>query len=511
MTHSLKVPRLERAPYEPPPVTTARCLRMLALLVMTAAPGPALAQQAERDQPRLGTISFPTSGSPAAQADFITGVLYMHSFEYDEAAEAFREAQRKDPAFAMAYWGEAMSYTHPIWNQQDAAAARAALGRLAPTREARAAKTPTARERAWIEPVEILYGDGPKARRDTLYARAMERLVAEHPDDEARAFLALAILGLNQGVREVPSYMRAGAIALDILQRNPDHPGAAHYAIHAFDDPAHAPLGLNAARAYSGIAPGAAHAQHMTTHIFLALGMWPEVIAQNTIAAGPQRDRWTAGHYTYWLHYGLLQAGRIDEAVELLDALRSHHSGSGSPPQRMHLVLARAQQAITGERWTDPALQWPLEEATLPPIIAAVDAFTRGFVAARAGNLGTATTAGEELRRIAGSPDDSSVPLLLSGELEAVLMRARGDSSGAERRLRDVAAAAAALPVEFGPPDFIKPPYELLGEWMLEDGRHTDAKQAFERALALMPGRLLSQRGLARANEALAVAVRDGR
>jgi tetratricopeptide (TPR) repeat protein len=319
------------------------------------------------------------------------------------------------------------------------------------------------------------------------------------------------MLGLNQGVRDVPAYMRAGAIALDVLQRNPDHPGAAHYAIHAFDDPSHAPLGLNAARAYSRIAPGAAHAQHMTTHIFLALGMWSEVIAQNVVAAGPDRGRWSAGHYTYWLHYGLLQAGRIDEAVALLDELRAHHGNTGALHQRIHLALGRAHQAITGERWDDPALGWPLDAATFPPLIAAVDAFTRGYAALQDGNVPMAAATADEMERSAAQAATRSIPRLLAGELQAALKRAKGDTSGAEQRLRDVAAAAAALPVEFGPPDFVKPPYELLGEWLLADGRHAEAKQAFESALALMPGRLLSLRGLDKANAALAIAVRVNR
>ena len=481
-----------------------------ALLLMLVVTAPAvLAQNAASDAGRLGTITFPTSaGAAAAQTDFVTGVLYMHSFEYDEAAEAFRAAQAKDPGFALAYWGEAMTHTHPLWNQQDLAAGRAALGKLAATPQTRAAKAPTERERRWLETAEVLYGEGSKARRDTLFARAMERLVADHPDDEARAFLALAYLGLNQAVRDVPSYMRAGAIALDILQRNPDHPGAAHYAIHAFDDPAHAPLGLNAARAYSGIAPGAAHAQHMTTHIFLALGMWPEVIAQNTIAAGPDRRRWTAGHYTYWLHYGLLQAGRTEEAVALLDELRANDDGSSSPRIRMHLALARAHQAITAERWTDGAMNWPLGAATFPPLFTAIDAFAQGFVALRRGDTTTAAALYADLERVSGAAANSKMPKLLAGQLDAALMRERGDKAGAERRLREVAARAAALPVEFGPPDFVKPPYELLGEWLLADGRAADARQAFEASLALMPGRLLSTRGLEQANDALAIATK---
>src|SRR5688572_10517215 len=264
---------------------------------------------------KLGTISFPNSGATAGQAPFIRGVLLLHSFQYDEAAVAFREAQTADRGFALAYAGEALTYTHPVWNEQDTSAARAVLMRLAPSAAIRRDKAKTSREKMYMDAVEALYGPGTKPKRDTLFAAAIERIVAEHPeDDEAKVFLALALLGLNQGERDVRTYMRAGAIAEEVLRRNPEHPGAAHFVIHAFDDPVHAPLGLWAARAYSRIAPGALHAQHMTTHIFLAMGMWDDVVSQNVIASGPQRERWRAGHATSWLGYGYLQQGRFDEA-----------------------------------------------------------------------------------------------------------------------------------------------------------------------------------------------------
>ncbi len=469
----------------------------LTLIVLAAAPDLGAAQGAGEGG-RLGTITFPTSGSAAAQPEFLRGVLYLHSFEYERAGEAFRAAQRLDPGFAMAYWGEALSLTHPVWNEQDLPAARAILARLAPNREARAAKAGTARERAWLEAVELLYGDGPKAQRDTLYAAAMDRLAAAYPDDEAQAFRALAQLGLNQGVREAAAYMRAGSLALDLMHRNPDHPGAAHYAIHAFDDPVHAPLGLAAARAYSGIAPGAAHAQHMTTHIFLALGMWPEVIAQNVIAAGPDRSRWQAGHYTYWLHYGLLQAGRTEEAAALLAELKAHQSDSAAAtaPRRIHLAMARAQQVITGERWSDSALAWTIVIPPQATVARAVDGFAAGFAALHRGDSTLAAARLAELRRLPSGTGLAAVPGLLARQLEAVLARRNGDRASADRLLRAVAEEAAALPVEFGPPDFVKPPYELLGEWLLEDGRTDLARQAFTRSLALMPGRALSLRGL---------------
>jgi tetratricopeptide (TPR) repeat protein len=476
--------------------------RALPLSLVLAA---VLAAPAAAQGERLGTVSFPNAGDRAAQPDFLRGLALLHSFEYDDAARAFRAAQQRDPAFALAYWGEAMTYTHPLWNEQDLPAARAALARLAPTAEARAARAPTPRERDWLATAEVLYGEGPKARRDTLLARALERLVAAYPDDdEAKAFHALWLMALGQGVRDVPAYMRAGAIATELLHRKPDHPGAAHYVIHAFDDPTHAPLGLAAARAYAQIAPAADHAQHMTTHIFLALGMWDETIAQNAIAAGPDTAAWQPGHYTYWLHYALLQEGRFREAEALLGSLHAHLQAPARVGRRAYLSNARAQQVINAERWSDPSLAWaiPLDDAGAAP--QAVDAFTRGFAAAMRGNRTETERRVAELGRLEGKEVGPLGGLpesvrLLRDELYAVHLRLEGKAADAMTALRDVAERSAAVPAEFGPPDFVKPPFELLGEWHLADGDLGAAQAAFTRSLALMPGRLRSLQGLVKA------------
>jgi tetratricopeptide (TPR) repeat protein len=243
--------------------TSSLALACFAIVAALAAPRAAAQEPVHIEG--LGSLSFPNSGDIEAQSDFLSGVLLVHSFEYDRAADAFRRAQEIDPDFAMAYWGEAMTYTHPVWNQKDTDAARTALARLGPTADARLAKAPTEREKGYLSAVEVLYGEGKKASLDTLYAAEMAKLANAYPDDlEAQAFHALALLGLSQGDRDVPTYMEAGAIALAAFNQNPDHPGAAHYTIHSFDDPTHAILAMDAAHAYSVIAPNAGHAQHMT-------------------------------------------------------------------------------------------------------------------------------------------------------------------------------------------------------------------------------------------------------
>ncbi|HEX5819069.1 MAG TPA: hypothetical protein VFY20_09330 [Gemmatimonadales bacterium] len=479
-------------------ITTRRALLVLSLALL-------LHDEAAAQQDRLGTLTFSNSGAAAAQPDFLRGVLLLHSFEYDDARAAFRAAQAKDPAFALAYWGDALTWTHGLWNEQNRDSARAALVRLAPTPAERAAKAPTPREKAYLASVEVLYGEGEKARRDTLYARALEALVRAYPDDdEAKLFHALAIMSESQAVRNVPAYMRGGAMALDVFARQPDHPGAAHYVIHAFDDPVHAPLGLPAARAYARIAPGADHAQHMTTHIFLALGMWPETVAQNVVASGPDSARWQPGHYTYWMHYGLLQQGRYDEAARLLDRLHTQMPARASIGRRAYLTNARGQQVLNAERWNDPALAWtvPIDDAGSVP--QAVDAFTRGYAALQRGDRAAAKRALAAIDAVRGKPAGPlgglpEMPAVLADELRAAILRAEGNKAEAQRLLRAVGERAATLPAEFGPPDLVKPPQELLGEWLLADGDAHAAQRAFARALELWPGRLRALQGLAAA------------
>jgi tetratricopeptide (TPR) repeat protein len=438
---------------------------MLREAVMAPALAAASALMLAAQEPRLGSADFPATCSEAALRHFRHGVLYLHSFEYADAAGAFRRARQTDSSCAMAVWGEAMSFNHPIWNEQNLEAGREALARLGRSREERLARAPTSRERMYLESVEVLYGGGGKQRRDTLYALAMERLAAAYPQDlEAKAFLALAILGLSQGVRSVPAYMRAAAIAEEVFRANPDHPGAAHYIIHAFDDPVHAPLGLPAARAYSRIAPDAAHAQHMTTHIFLAVGMWDEVVSQNEIAA--DLTAWVPGHYTEWLHYGLLQQGRYREAAALLERVRANASAE-RPRQARSLAFMRLQQRVA--------------TAELDELAGVLQG---------------------DSPRLGGDPAAARKSAALALQLRALSIRRGRRAEEAVAALREAAAIEDALPLEFGPPDLVKPSHELLGELLLDLGRPEPAQRAFERALELTPGRSRALAGLVRAASA---------
>src|SRR5437868_8272828 len=301
----------------------SRLVFTLALLIAICLPSAALGQGASA----LGKISFETSGSSASQAHFLRGVAALHSFWFEEALDEFRQSTKADPNFMMGYWGESMALNHPLWSEQDTEAAKQVIKKI------RDDVKVTDRERAYLNAVKALYGEGDKLARDMAYCAAMEKIYSNYPDDlEAAAFYALSLLGaVRPGDKGYRAQALAGAIALDVYARNPDHPGAAHYIIHAFDDPEHAILALPAARRYAQIAPDAHHARHMPAHIFLQLGMWTEAAAANE-SSWATSDAWVKRknlplsmrdyHSLQWLQYIYLQQGRYSKAEDLLAIVR---------------------------------------------------------------------------------------------------------------------------------------------------------------------------------------------
>jgi tetratricopeptide (TPR) repeat protein len=503
-----------------------RRLHLISLLTLVAA-GVAGAQKApaskhdHHDDPvaeHLGSIVWPTSATAAAHALFIRGVLYMHNFHYDEAAEVFREAQKKDAGDVMSYWGEAMSYTHPVWNEQDTTAARAALRRLAPTRAKRLARARTPRERAWLDAAETLYdGDLPKARRDTLYSAAMQRLHADRPNDpEAATFYALALLGLNQGERDTVTYARAYAVVDSVFTKHPEHPGAAHYLIHAVDDPDHAQLGLQAAEKYSQIASSAGHALHMTSHIFMALGMWDDVVTANERSQATV-STFVVPHVVTWLGYGLMQQGRYREAEHWIDSMYAQAKTAKSKEAREVSMGGTAELVAS---WNASSHLWTSRSALIRVDTAATDV-TTAMLGTALGALGRGERAladsmlseivvamREDSVRLAGltsaQPGDLSwhgVIRVRERVVRGLMLRAAGQRDSALVLLRAASAIEQSLPIDFGPPTSFKPPHEATGDVLLEMSRYAEAEAEYRLALARTPRRSQALLGLARAQK----------
>jgi tetratricopeptide (TPR) repeat protein len=472
------------------------------------------AQAADQVSVGLGTIHFPNSGAPQAQHDFIRGLLLLHSFEYRAARNAFQAAERTDPAFAMAYWGESLTYNQPLWGEQDLDAARVALAKLAATPEERAAKTGTARERGYLSSVEQLYGNGDKTLRDANYSAALRQLSHAYPDDlDARALYALSLLGLTDGVRNVANYMRAAAEAEAVYEIDKQHPGALHYLIHAYDDPVHAPLGLRAARRYGRVAPAAAHAQHMPSHIFFSLGLWDDAIKANVASLKISRTQGDGGyHALVWLIYAYLQEDRREEAERMMRSFERDVVTAPSKDNRIRLAYARAIWLVETGTAEVPDARSSIDSSGIASIgyFNAYD-FARGITAgAKTGEsrLALAQLRARTEAALAGKKGvtsdwhdtvtaaETAQAAIMATALDGVIQYYEGDRAAGIARLREAIVCADREEFEYGPPWSAKPLDELLGDLLLEDGQRAEAAAAFKKTLALYPNRRRARLGL---------------
>ncbi|MBZ0113211.1 MAG: hypothetical protein K8J08_12160 [Thermoanaerobaculia bacterium] len=474
-----------------------------------------LCGQALGQSPTLGELTFPNSGAPEAQAAFIDGVLYLHSFEYEPARAAFQRAQEIDPSFALAYWGEAMTHHHSLWDRQRPDLGEAALQKFGASPQERAQKTPTERERGFMTSVETVFGlteasaGKSKLERDVLYRDRMRRMYEDYPDDhEVAAFYGLSILGVASANREYAPYMRAAAVLLPIWDDNKLHPGAAHYLIHSLDDPVHAILALPMADAYIKIAPDAAHAQHMTSHIYTALGHWDDVVAANLRGFNVESAKTTytevmskeERHYTYWLAYGRLQQGRWDDAEELLAKMRDRLDNGATGAERAYYGAIIARYMFDTEDW-NVFEKWAAPSSVDIPT-AHYD-FARAFAAARLGKVEAARAfaasiepGGEGNPEIFLSEDEVRILRL---EVDAIVALAEGQNESAVSLMNEAVAMSRELPFRYGPPRLSKPTNELLGDVLAEVGDNEQAAQAYRDELDQSVRRTNSLLGLARA------------
>lgn len=475
----------------------------------------------------LGSLDFPNSGSKQAQGPFYRGVLLLHSFEYVDAREEFQAAQEIDPDFALAYWGEAMTHNHPLWRQQDLEAARDALDKLAPSFEERAAKAPTEREKGFLAAVEVLFGEGGKVQRDYDYSEVMRGLSERYPDDlEAKSFHALSVLGTRQGERDFSVYMQAASIVEEVFAVNPRHPGAAHYLIHSYDDPVHAPLGLRAARVYADIAPAASHAQHMISHIFVAMGEWENSVESNVNAWEVSVDRAKKKgldadaqnyHALYWLMYSYLQLGRYEEARAKLDMMAGFAEETKTGRSTWHYAAMRAAYIVeTGAS----KLPTSIEPDSLRLSGAAKQYFADGFGALNAGDLDEARLALGALEEAIESSSPGSLDKQVDWfsevsdgtladatvqlkSLGAMIALEEGKTDRAIQLLEEATAIESSRPLEYGPPSITQPSHELYGHVLSTLKQPEEAIEQYEIALQRAPRRSRSLGGLAEAAKAM--------
>ncbi len=476
------------------------------LSVLAASAQPPAAPAATR----LGAVDFETSCKPGIRAEFDRGVGLLHSFWYDAARVAFQKVIAADPGCAMAYWGEAMTGFPQVNGWPDTAAVAAAERALA---AAGRAPERTTRETDWIHALYVFYDGFTRQHaleHARLYANAMAALARKYPDDlEAQVFYALALLAADppDDVALV-NPRKAFAILEPLFASHPDHPGIAHYLIHACDNPTMARLALPAARRYAEIAPDAPHALHMPGHIFARLGLWQDDIRSNLASkAAAETGAMPMGaenrlHAMEFLEYAYLQTGQDDKARAIMAEARtvSPAEVDSRYPTYYGVVEARfpALYAIETRDWVMAGHLEPLAGGN-----AQSQAFTllaQVTAAAHLHDAGAAETALHALEALARSeppPPAGSLGETLPAEIRAWAALAHGELQRATELLRPVIARQARV----GKGEVELPAGEMLAEMLLLGGRPQEALQAYQRSLSSDPNRFNALLGAGAAAE----------
>jgi tetratricopeptide (TPR) repeat protein len=469
-------------------------------------------------QGQLGTVHFPVSCTPDAQKTFEKGVALLHSFWYEEAEKAFLDVEKQDPKCAMAYWGEAMSLWHQLWNRPDAATIKRASAELKKADKVKAGTTD--RERDYIQALKAFYSNSNKAdheARARAYSAAMEKVYKKYPDDhEAAAFYALSLLASEpDNDTTFANRKQAGAILDKLFAEEPNHPGIAHYLIHTYDKPQLAQLGLPAARRYAQIAPAAPHALHMPSHIFARLGLWQDDINSNlaSIAATRKATEMHMGgeghqfHAMDYLVYAYLQSGREADALKVIEEVKAMPPmkdmyGTGYDPRLYALAAFPARYALELHHWTEAASLTPVAYAQTGD--AAITYWARAIGAAHIGNVAQARTDIEHIDAIHKTLVDQKKKNFAEAvdqdrkEATAWLDHAEGRNDAAIAALRTIAEKEEASGDES---DGGTPAREMIADMLLEMKQPEQALAEYKTDLKFYPNRFNGLYGAAQAAE----------
>jgi tetratricopeptide (TPR) repeat protein len=483
---------------------------LMALLVFTSARVECARQHehASDESDRMGTVHFDTSCRPEVRDRFNLAVATLHSFGYWKSAQLFADVLSTDPSCSMAEWGIAMSHYRQVWDPPTKNDLR--IG-LEAAQAGLSMRPKTQRERDYLGAIQNFYqnaGSESHSIRSKRYETAMESLHSRHPQDsEAAIFYALSLIAnASPKDKTYADQKKATLILAPIILQQPQHPGIAHYIIHADDNPVLAPLALDAAKQYSQIAPDSPHALHMPSHIFTRLGLWDDSIASNLASAASARKQKMAGdelHALDYLVYAYLQSGRITEARKMIQQLPDIEPGD---PARSAGLYATA--AIPARYWIERQ-QWGAAAAlSVPPQTSPGDAhastlyFARALGASRLGDTKAAQAAMQPLLSLRdalaqsgdGNADQVSVQLKI---LRAWIKWTESDHDAAVQEMRAAAAMEDATEKSPVSPGSIAPAPEMLGDMLLLANQPKFALAAYESSLKSAPGRLRAEYGAA--------------
>lgn len=475
--------------------------------------------------PQLGKVSFETTCKPQAEALFRRGLSWLHSFGYPQAERSFSDAVKVDPSCAIAHWGAAISYYHPLWYPPTPADLQNAAIALS---KARRTGARSQRERDYVSALGAFYDNAATVDHNSrvrAYGSAMAQLHQRYPDDrDAAALYALSLIAAGT-LDNDPAYRlekQAGAILNTLFEAEPDHPGVAHYLIHGFDYPALASLALPAARRYASIAPDSSHAHHMPSHIFTRLGLWDESIHSNRAAESSARA-WSAAngmpatsdqrlHAMDYLTYAYLQTGRDSEAMLVLDQLKAiDRVEPASQTAAYALTAIPARVLLERRQWREAAsFVFPRHLSSLEVLAdfkwaEANIAFAKAVGAARSGDQIAAREMVARLVAIeanlvvaAGEYDWRKQVAIERQIAEAWLASTEGRKDEAIRIMRAAADLDDATEKHPVTPGAVLPAREQLAEMLLEQGRPAEALAEFEASLRRAPRRLAGLFGAAR-------------
>ncbi len=457
-----------------------------------------IAQEAEErghaspaSEEHLGRAHMDISCSRSVRAKFDRALALLHNFWYGRALDGFQQVSNDDPECAMAYWGAAMTYNHPYWDPPSTADETAAWVLV---QKGLAAKEMSPREMLYLNAAAGLFkeaGAGPKAGRDEGYREAMATAYAQFPDDESKLFYGLAILGtIKEGTKGFERQAQAAKLFEEVYAHSPNHPGALHYLIHVYDDPAHAEQGLEAARKYANAAAAVPHALHMPSHIFTRLGYWDESAETNERAwQVSESDVQKAGesaalrdfHSLNYLQYAYLQLGRYRDARRTLD------------------IIAREYEALTNKKMAADTPELQSRHVRGRTIYAIPDRVVYGYF--------------DMLTRFNVETADwkaaAMTPLLVPSrdfvavkEAQAFAAKASGNADEAVAKMKEAVAIEDSIDSLSQPPYPIIPANELLGTLLMELHRPADAKERYLQTLKRTPGRAKAIYGIALAAQA---------
>jgi hypothetical protein len=505
------------------------CLLLAVGFPAVAVPAPALG-----DLSKVGKVDFPTSCSTAAQPEFLRGVALLHSFFYAEARRVFAAVAEREPSCAMAHWGVAMTWFHPLWAPPSEEEIKAGL---AAVEQAEAAPPATRRERDYIAAIATLYrapldaaaegtlvqschGVAVSTVRRAEYVEALARLHRTYPDDgEAAAFYALSLLKPNPSPDDVAIHLQAAGILETLWTQNRDHPGVVHYLIHAYDYPPIAQRGLAAADHFAAIAPWVPHVLHMPSHIYTRLGMWEKSLASNRASAAaaraygaqhhPGKTWFEELHALDYMVYAHLQRGDDAEARAIVEQIAAVRETAPETDFAVAYAVGAvpARYALERHAWQEAAVL-PRPAAHLVerfPFDAAHVEFARAVGQVRLGNIDGAKQALARIEELGEASTDPRAAYfrrqleIQQRAIAALIANAEGRSEEALAALRSAADEDDLLGKHPVSPGNIYPVRELLGDLLLELDRPDEALLAFEQSLTLNPGRLSALGGAANA------------